>query len=336
MSGGLLALLDDVVALTKVAAASLDGATNQAVNVTSKAAGIVIDDAAVTPRYVTGFAAERELPIIWKITLGSLKNKFVFLLPGALALSEFAPSLIPPILIAGGTFLCFEGAEKAHHLVVPAHDDDDAQAGATGDAAALEAEKVNGAIRTDLILSAEIMAISLASVEAPDLATRALVLAMVAVVVTFGVYGFVGLLVKVDDIGLALAQTDRPVAGWLGLRRVDGPPNAADRALAPLTRSFGRGLVHAMPRLLASLSVIGTVAMLWVGGGIVLHALAQIGVDGPEHALHDAAAAAGRAVAPLEGLVAWLVSASASAVLGLLLGGAVVLAVTAVRRLRPA
>jgi hypothetical protein len=334
MSGGLLALLDDVVTLTKMTATALDGATTQAVDVTSKAAGIVIDDAAVTPRYVVGFASERELPIIWKITLGSLKNKLVFLLPGALVLSEFAPSLIPPLLIAGGTFLCFEGAEKAHHLVRPDPTADEASEIEITDAATMEAEKVQGAIRTDLILSGEIMAISLASVEAPDLLTRALILTMVALVVTFGVYGFVGMLVKADDVGLALAQNDSPARGWLGIRATTGPPHALDRALAPVTRSFGRALVHGMPRLLGSLSVVGTAAMLWVGGGIVVHALAQLGVDGPEHALHAAAEAAGAVVPAVSAAVSWLVGAIASSVLGLILGGAVVLVVGLARRLR--
>jgi predicted DNA repair protein MutK len=332
MSGGLLALLDDVVALTKMTATALDGATSQAVDVTSKAAGIVIDDAAVTPRYVVGFAADRELPIIWKITLGSLKNKLVFLLPGALALSELAPSLIPPLLIAGGTFLCFEGAEKAHHLLRPAHASADASEIEVADAATLEAEKVQGAIRTDLILSGEIMAISLASVEAPDLLTRTLILTLVALVVTFGVYGFVGLLVKADDVGLALAQADSPVRGWLGLRTTTGPPHALDRAVAPFTRSFGRALVRGMPKLLGSLSVVGTAAMLWVGGGIVVHALAQLGVDGPEHAIHAAAEAVGHAAPVVSGPLSWLVTALTSAVLGLVLGATVVGVLTVARR----
>src|SRR5688572_8124985 len=209
MSGGLLALLDDVVALTKLAAATLDDAASQAVKASSKAAGVVIDDAAVTPRYVTGLAAQRELPIVGRIAVGSLKNKLLFLLPAALLLSAFLPQAITPLLMLGGLYLCFEGYEKVHHmLTAPSQAAQSVKVVAElaqGDKA-LEDEKVSGAIRTDFVLSAEIMAIALAAVTAPDLLTQALVLAAVAVFITVAVYGVVALIVKADDIGVRLVQ----------------------------------------------------------------------------------------------------------------------------------
>jgi predicted DNA repair protein MutK len=330
MSGGLLALLDDVVAIAKVAAASIDDAAGQAVQVGGKAAGIVIDDAAVTPRYVVGFAADRELPIIARITVGSLKNKLLMLLPGALALSAFAPWAITPLLMAGGTFLCFEGYEKVHDLVFGHHEDDAEIEAAPSDPRALEDEKVAGAIRTDIILSAEIMAISLASVTAPTLVMKALVLAAVAIVVTFGVYGAVALIVKADDVGVSLAQNPRPIASVLGLRAAPGEPGALDRALAPVTKLVGRGLVKAMPGLLSTLSVIGALAMLWVGGGILVHGLAGYGYAGIEHALHHAAEVAAGAVPVGADAVAWLVTAAGSGVLGLVVGWVVAMVWTRV------
>ncbi len=198
MSGGLLALLDDVVALTKLAAATLDDAASQAVKASAKAAGVVIDDAAVTPRYVTGLAAQRELPIVGRIAYGSLKNKLLFLLPAALLLSAFLPQAITPLLMLGGLYLAFEGYEKVHHmLTAPSQTAQSVKVVAqlAESDKALEDEKVAGAIRTDFILSAEIMAIALASITAPDLATQAIVLALVAIVITVAVYGVVALIV---------------------------------------------------------------------------------------------------------------------------------------------
>src|SRR5262245_24020137 len=186
MSGGLLALLDDVAALTKLAAATFDDAAGQAAKASAKAAGVVIDDAAVTPRYVTGLAAQRELPIVGRIALGSLRNKLLFLLPVALLLSEYLPQAITPLLMLGGLYLAFEGYEKVHHmLAAPTQAEQSLKV--VGELAkvdkALEDQKVAGAIRTDFILSAEIMAIALASIEAPDFITRAIVLAAVAVLI---------------------------------------------------------------------------------------------------------------------------------------------------------
>jgi uncharacterized protein len=306
---GLLALLDDVVALTKLAAATLDDAASQAVKASSKAAGVVIDDAAVTPRYVTGLAAQRELPIVGRIAVGSLRNKLLFLLPAALLLSAFLPQAITPLLMLGGLYLAYEGYEKVHHMITgPRH----AAAGvkvaaelAQGDKA-LEDEKVSGAIRTDFILSAEIMAIALASITAPDLVTQAIVLAIVAVLITVGVYGVVALIVKADDFGVRLAQRNGIVSG-----------------------PVGRALVYGMPPFLETLSLVGMVAMLWVGGGILVHGLASFGVTAPEHVIHGLSEAVREAVPFDADVLAWVVSATGAAIVGLIAGAitAVVVAI---------
>ncbi len=301
MSSGLFALLDDIAGLAKVAAAALDDAATQATKAGAKAAGIVIDDAAVTPRYAVGFAAERELPIIWRIALGSLKNKLLFLLPAALVLSFIAPWAITPLLMAGGAYLCFEGFEKVYELVVP-HADHGAPAGegtaAILDATELEQQKISGAIKTDFILSAEIMAITLATVTTSSYWMQALVLAVVGLGMTMLVYGAVALIVKADDAGAALARTGRPF-------------------IAPI----GRGLVLGMPHFLKALSAVGTAAMLWVGGGIIIHGLAGYGLTGIEHAIHGVAVAVGQLVPALSGLLEWLTTAGASAIFGLAVGG---------------
>ncbi|MEM9018137.1 MAG: DUF808 domain-containing protein, partial [Verrucomicrobiota bacterium] len=249
MSAGLFALFDDVATIAKVAAANLDDVVSQAARTSVKSAGVVIDDAAVTPKYVVGFAAERELPIIGKIAKGSLKNKLVFLLPVALLLSLFAPWAITPLLMLGGAFLCFEGAEKVFHLLVPhrlheevSGDGEAAKLTDSGGAASkgkdFEDSKVAGAIRTDFILSAEIMAISLAAIPEGSFVMRASVLALVGIAVTLAVYGAVAVIVKADDVGLAMAQVDRP--GLLGR----------------MSRFIGRGLVKGMPYFLKVLTVV--------------------------------------------------------------------------------
>ena len=303
MSTGLLALLDDVVALTKLAAVTLDDAAAQATKASAKAAGVVIDDAAVTPRYVVGLAAERELPIVGRIALGSLKNKLVFLLPAALLLTTFAPFLLTPLLMIGGLYLCFEGYEKVHSMVAghdPVAEKTQKLAG-TLDPKVLEDEKVAGAIRTDFVLSAEIMAISLASITEPSLWMQAAVLAFVAIIVTVGVYGAVALIVKADDFGLYLAQKG-----------------------GPISRPIGRALVHGMPPFLKALAFIGMLAMLWVGGGILVHGLAEYGIKGPEHVIHDVSHMFANvpAVGPI---LTWLAGAAMSAVVGLVAGGLVAL-----------
>ncbi len=306
---GLLALLDDVVALTKLAAASIDDAAAQAVKASAKAAGVVIDDAAVTPRYVTGLAASRELPIVGRIAAGSLRNKLLFLLPAALLLSAFLPQAITPLLMLGGLYLSFEGYEKVHHMIAGEQHGTKAAKVATelgeGDKA-LEDEKVSGAIRTDFILSAEIMAIALATIEAPDLVTRAVVLAAVAVFITVAVYGVVALIVKADDIGLRLAQRNGAISG-----------------------PIGRALVRGMPPFLEVLSFIGMIAMLWVGGGILVHGLAEFGFAAPEHIIHGLSEAV--RPLPLGDILAWVVTAGASALVGLVAGAVTAILVTLAR-----
>ncbi len=300
MPGGLAALLDDIAAIAKVAAASVDDVAGAAGRAGVKAAGVVIDDTAVTPRYVTGLSPARELPIIAKIAVGSLKNKLLFLLPAALLLSAFAPWAITPLLMLGGAYLCFEAAEKIIEALLGRHHGDEAVAIAD-DPAELEARQVSGAIRTDFILSAEIMAIALAEIEGTSLWTEAAALAVVAIGITVGVYGAVALIVKMDDVGLHLAQRRTAVA-----------------------RAVGRALVWAMPRVLSALSMIGVAAMVWVGGGIIVHGLESFHLDTVPHAVHAAAAAAALAVPAMAGVVNWLVTAALSAVVGFVVGGVIV------------
>jgi predicted DNA repair protein MutK len=297
-----LALLDDVAVFARVAAASLDDVAAAAGKAGAKAAGIVIDDTAVTPRYVVGFSSARELPIILKIALGSLRNKLLFLLPAALLLSWVAPSAITPILMVGGLYLAFEGAEKVYEALVP---HGEAQAGeASGAAEAMDArtfedQQVKGAIATDFILSAEIMAIALSTVAEYSFWTRAAVLALVGLGLTVLVYGMVALIVKADDFGVHLSQDHRH----------------------PALRAIGRGLVKGMPYFLNLISIIGTAAMIWVGGGIILHGLESFGLGGPALWVHDVAAAAGQALPAIGGFVEWLVGAASAGLLGLVLGG---------------
>ncbi|MBY0362318.1 MAG: DUF808 domain-containing protein [Phreatobacter sp.] len=334
MSMGLIALLDDIAALAKVAAVTLDDVAAQATKAGAKAAGIVIDDAAVTPRYAVGFAASRELPIVGKIAWGSLRNKMLFLLPGALLLSAFAPWAITPLLMTGGAYLCYEGFEKVLEVLVPHGEGTpapDPLATAPADAAALETQRVAGAIRTDFILSAEIMAIALSTITSPSIWTQALILAVVGIGITVLVYGAVALIVKGDDIGLALAQSSRPVSGIGHVLRgrptelEPRSPSAIDRTISRLTQPVGRGLVFGMPYFLKTLSLVGTLAMLWVGGGIVVHGLAGYGLTGIEHAIHAAAVAIAALVPPVKAAVEWLATALASGAVGLALGGAVFL-----------
>ncbi|MBV7255412.1 DUF808 domain-containing protein [Pacificimonas sp. WHA3] len=308
MATGLVALLDDVAAIARVAAASLDDVAAAAGKAGTKAAGVVIDDAAVAPQYVTGFTPDRELPMIAKIAKGSIKNKLIFLLPGALLLASFAPWLITPILMMGGLYLCFEGAEKV--LEVFHVDETNVQeAPVLLDATAREDEMVSGAIRTDLILSAEIMAISLNEVADQPLWMQALALILISFVITGGVYGAVALIVKMDDAGLALAKR----------------PGAAMQA-------FGSWLVRAMPGLLKGISIIGTAAMLWVGGQLILHGLAEFGFDAPEHILHVGAAAIGGVLSGTAAAIAeWIAFAVGSGIFGLVLGAVIALVVHKVK-----
>ena len=295
---GLLALLDDVAAIAKVAAASVDDIAGAAAKAGAKAAGVVIDDAAVTPKYVTGFESKRELPMIWRIARGSLFNKIVILLPLALLLSNLAPWAITPLLMIGGAYLCFEGAEKVFHVLFPHADAEVAQDFDVANPVQLEEARVKGAIKTDFILSAEIMTIALAAIPAQVIWMEAITLAVVGATITFGVYGAVALIVKMDDVGLFMAARGR---------------------LAP-TRAFGRGLVVAMPRLLAVLSTVGTAAMLWVGGSIIIHGMEVLGWDWLGHHIHDWAAAAGHAVPEGQAIIEWFTKAAIDGVLGLALG----------------
>lgn len=292
---GLLALLDDVAAIAKLAAAQLDDMAAQAAKAGSKTAGVVIDDAAVTPKYVTGLPAAREIPIVAKIAKGSLFNKLVILLPVLMLLHVFAPWMIAPLLILGGAYLCFEGAEKIWHALTH-HQDKGPQQAETLDAAHLEEQRVKGAIKTDFILSSEIMTIALASISNGSLWEMAGVLAVVAVMITVLVYGAVALLVKIDDVGLRLNESSG----------------------VEVVRAFGRSLVTSMPTVLKVISIVGTAAMLWVGGSIVIHGLHEVGWSWLYKTI-KAIAESGSGSAGL-GPVVWLITALCDAVVGLLLG----------------
>jgi uncharacterized protein len=300
VAGGLVALFDDVAVLARAAAASVDDVGAAAGRASMKAAGVVVDDTAVTPQYVHGLAAERELPIIRKIALGSLRNKLLIILPAIMLLSQFLPVLLTPILMIGGAYLCYEGAEKVWHKVSGSHDGE--HTGAAGEALPDEKAIVTGAVRTDFILSAEIMVISLNEVVDEPFLSRLVILVIVAIGITVLVYGVVGLIVKMDDAGLALSQR---------------PGKAVSR--------FGHGLVKAMPRLLTVITVIGTAAMLWVGGHILLVGTDELGLHFLYEAVHHWEEAAKEATGALGGVVAWLVNTGASAVLGLAVGALIVL-----------
>ena len=298
MAGGLVALFDDVAVLARAAAASVDDIGAAAGRASMKAAGVVVDDTAVTPQYVHGLTAERELPIIRRIALGSLRNKLLVILPAILLLSQFLPVLLTPILMVGGAYLCYEGAEKVWHKI-GGHQEEHASV-----EEALPDEKtiVSGAVRTDFILSAEIMVISLNEVADQPFVSRAIILIVVALGITVLVYGVVGLIVKMDDVGLSLSQ--RPGKG---------------------VSRFGHGLVKAMPKLLTALTVVGTAAMLWVGGHILLVGTDELGFHLLYDALHHVEEAVAAATGALGGVLAWLVDTLASALVGLLVGGLLVL-----------
>jgi len=298
MAGGLVGLLDDIAALAKLAAASIDDVGAAAARASVKAAGVVVDDTAVTPAYVHGLSADRELPIIRRIALGSLRNKILIILPAALLLSAIAPVIIEVILMFGGCFLAYEGAHKIVHAF--RHDDHDHDEPAV--VAGLEAESkvVSGAVRTDFILSAEIMVIALKEVIEEPVVSRGVILAIVGVLITVIVYGVVALIVKMDDVGLRLA----------------GQPSTSSQRV-------GRALVAGMPKLLTWLSVIGTAAMLWVGGHILLVGADELGWTGPYHLVHELEKLV-HDVPGVGGMLAWLVNTAASALVGLAVGGAIV------------
>ncbi|MGR3379984.1 DUF808 domain-containing protein [Roseovarius indicus] len=297
---GLLALLDDVASLAKVAAASVDDVAGQAAKAGAKAAGAAIDDAAVTPKYLTGFDAKRELPIVWRIARGSIINKLVFLLPAGLALSAFAPWLIPPLLMLGGAYLCFEGAEKIVHAMGFGHHEKPGtdKPEKISDPAHLEEEKVAGAIKTDFILSAEIMTIALSAIPPSNIWMEGATLAVVAVGITAVVYGAVALIVKADDMGLFMAKN--------GILRA--------------TRAVGRAIVRLMPRFMWLLTVVGTAAMLWVGGSIIIHGLDTLGWPVVYDWIHHVAEEIGHTAGKAEGAVTWGIVAALDGAFGLALG----------------
>ena len=298
MAGGLFALLDDVAALARLAAASVDDVGAAAGRAATKSAGVVVDDTAVTPQYVHGVAANRELPMIRRIAIGSIRNKLLFILPAALLLSQFLPWLLTPILMIGGSYLCYEGAEKIWGRI-RGHDAHPVPVAGTGEDA--EKEMVSGAIRTDFILSAEIMVIALNEVAEEPFLSRLVILVVVAIGITIGVYGVVGVIVKIDDVGLYLAE-----------RR------------SSFTQAIGRGLVAAMPKLLAVISVVGIVAMLWVGGHIVLNGLDELGWHWPYGVVHDVEHEVEHAVHTFSSVLGWLTNTAMSAVFGVLLGAVIV------------
>ncbi|MDQ3143412.1 MAG: DUF808 domain-containing protein [Pseudomonadota bacterium] len=303
MPSGLIALLDDVAMIAKLASASLDDIGAATLKAGSKSAGVVIDDTAVTPRYVHGLTPDRELPIIWKITLGSLRNKLLFLLPGAILLSAFLPILITPLLMIGGAYLAFEATEKIFEMLTGDHHQVEELA-AVETPAELEARQVSGAVRTDFILSAEIMAIALNELSELNIYEQSAALALVAIAVTAGVYGSVALIVKLDDIGLHLAAR-------------------ANRG----AQAVGGFLVRMVPGLLKGLSTLGTAAMLWVGGGILLHGMEVLGAETIPHAAHDIAHSIAVPFGPLGPIVEWLANAVAAAIAGGIIGGIIVLIV---------
>ncbi|AKD54890.1 DUF808 domain-containing protein [Spirosoma radiotolerans] len=288
MPSGLFALLDDISALVKSSAATLDDVPSQIAKTTGKVSGIVIDDTAVTPKYVVGLDPSRELAIIYQIAKKSLINKLLLLSPAALLLGYFAPWAITPILMVGGAYLCFEGYEKVHSLFSP-HDGNMKQKSLKEiTPEELEQQRVGSAVRTDIILSAEIMAIAYSQVTGQAMVNQIVVMVAVAVFITVAVYGFVGLIVKADDIGLHLAGHEYP----------------------PATQKVGRSIVKFMPHFLSWLGYVGTAAMLWVGAEIIAH-----GLPFTAHLLHELEQ--GLSSMPI---VSWFAKALVCGVAGLIIG----------------
>ena len=309
MAAGLAALLDDIALIAKKAAATTDDVAAIAGRTSTKAAGVVIDDAAVTPKFVAGVSPARELPIIWKITKGSLVNKLIIILPIILLLSWLLPGALTPLLMLGGFYLSYEGAEKVLEKVgLGGHgegksDDGDEEKDQS------ESALVRGAILTDLILSAEIMVISLNEVADQPLLTRALVLILVGLIVTFAVYGVVSVLIKIDDIGLAIAHKQGASEGM---------------------KKFGLFLVKGMPKLLTAIGIIGTLAMLWVGGHILLVGFDELGLHWPYQTVHHVV----ENFEHLGGAITWLVETGFSLLFGLLVGAIIAVIVGGVKKLR--
>lgn len=308
MSGGLVALLDDIATLAKTAAASIDDVAAGAAKASAKAAGVIIDDTAVTPQYVQGLSPSRELPVIARIAKGSLINKMLIILPLAFLLSWLAPWSLPILLIIGGSYLCFEGAEKLLHKLhlLPEHAEAHASAAAPVSSEELEKQIVASAVRTDLILSAEIMLIALADLSDQSNSMRVSVLIAVALAMTFLVYGVVALLVKMDDFGLHLVSR--------------GGPRAA----------IGERIVRVMPSVFSVIGAVGTLAMLWVGGHIIILSLHDLGFAWLHHIVDHAV----HAVEAGGALITWFVESFLSGVFGVLWGSVITLVVVGLQRLR--
>lgn len=311
MAGGLAALLDDVAVLARKAAVTLDDVAALTGQTATRSTALIIDDAAVTPSLVQGASPARELPVIWRITKGSLRNKLLIVLPIILLLAWLAPWVMSPILMVGGAYLAFEGAEKIWEYVSGKghgeHRDEEGPA-AEGDQAEPynEDKMVKNAITTDLILSAEIMVISFNAVSDQPFWTRLLTLIAVGVIVTVGVYGVVGLLIKIDDMGLSLIKKNNNEGG---------------------AAAFGRFMVKGMPYVLTTLSVIGTAAMLWVGGHILISGASDLGWHWPADVLHSFAELGGD-----NGFMTWLLDTVGSAIVGLVVGLIITAIVMAVHK----
>ncbi|NMD54120.1 MULTISPECIES: DUF808 domain-containing protein [Tsukamurella] len=312
MAGGLAALLDDIAALARLAAASVDDVAAAAGRASVKAAGVVVDDTAVTPRYVQGIKPERELSIVARIAKGSLRNKLVFILPAILLLSWLAPWALTPILMLGGTYLCYEGAEKIWEKI-SGHGDGGVEEPSSSTGEVDEDTVVAGAIRTDFILSAEIMVIAMNEVASESIWSRALILVVVAIVITALVYGVVAAIVKMDDVGLALAQ--RP---------------------SEFSRKVGTAMVKAMPVVLSVLANVGIVAMCWVGGHILLVGLDELGWHGPYSVVHHVETWAHDLVPAIGSVAGWLANTLGSALFGLAVGAVVVAIMHLIGKLRGA
>lgn len=307
MAGGLVALLDDVAALVKVTAASLDDVAIGAAKASTKAMGVVVDDAAVTPQYVDGISPKRELPIIWKIAVGSIRNKLLIILPVALLLSYFAPWALTPILMLGGAYLVFEGAEKLLEALGWIKHHGPGEEGKDRD----EKVIIGSAVRTDLVLSAEILVISLNEVAHEPFLTRALILLVVAIMMTVVVYGAVGLIVKMDDIGLHLAKKPRE-----------------------FSKKIGRGLVKGMPIVMSVLSKVGVVAMLWVGGHLILVGMDELGFHAPYGFVHHLEEAVHHATGSAGAVLGWCVNTALSCVAGFIMGSIITAIVLGIGKLK--
>lgn len=292
---GFFALLDDIATLAKLTVSTLDDTASLAVKASAKVSAATVDDVAATPQYVTGIAPDRELPIIKKITLASLRNKLLIILPVGLLLTAVAPALLPIALVIGGAYLCFEGGEKLlERLLRPGR-----AAKSVGDEDPVdEASVIKRAITTDFVLSTEIMLLALAEVQGESSTRRVIVLVMIALLITFAVYGLVGALIKIDDAGAHLAGQGR----------------------TRVSRRLGRAVVSSAPALFTGLGIVGTVAMLWVGGHILATNLAEVGLDPLHHAIEWAEALSSSPV------LSWIAGTAVSCLIGTAVGTALALA----------